>query len=230
MKSGEVQKQFNLVSKEYDENRRKFIPCFDDYYDLTTDFIAKSLEKTPSKIIDLGAGTGLLTSFYFKHFSESEYLLTDIAVEMLKVSQKRFANLHNVKYKVCDYSKDFPLKDGEGADLIISALSIHHLENEEKKSLFKKVFQNVEEGGVFVNYDQFCAEDKNINEKIEKYWIDQIKASGISDTEYQRWLERKKLDRECTVEEEIKWLKEASFSAVENIYLSGKFGVILAKK
>ena len=104
------------------------------------------------------------------------------------------------------------------------------LENEEKKSLFKKVFQNVEEGGVFVNYDQFCAEYNNINAKIEKYWIDQIKSSGISDTEYQRWLERKKLDRECTVEEEIKWLKEAGFSAVECIYFSGKFGVILAKK
>lgn len=230
MKSGEVQQQFNLVSKEYDENRRKFIPCFDDYYELTTDFVAKSLEKTPSKIIDLGAGTGLLTSFYFKHFSESEYLLSDIAEEMLKVAEKRFENLQNVKYIVCDYSKDFPLKDGERAELIISALSIHHLENEEKNSLFQKVFQHIEEGGVFVNYDQFCVEDKGLNAKIEKYWIDQIQASGISDTEYQRWLDRKKLDRECTVQEEIKWLKEAGFSAVECIYFSGKFGVILAKK
>ncbi|MCR5494539.1 MAG: class I SAM-dependent methyltransferase [Treponema sp.] len=230
MKSGEVQQQFNLVSKEYDENRRKFIPCFDDYYELTTDFVAKSLEKTPSKIIDLGAGTGLLTSFYFKHFSESEYLLADIAEEMLKVAKKRIENLQNVKYIVCDYSKDFPLKDGERAELIISALSIHHLENEEKNSLFQKVFQHIEEGGVFVNYDQFCVKDKGVNAKIEKYWIDQIQASGISDTEYQRWLERKKLDRECTVQDEIKWLKEAGFSAVECIYFSGKFGVILAKK
>lgn len=230
MKSGEVQQQFNLVSKEYDENRRKFIPCFDDYYELTTDFVAKSLEKSPSKIIDLGAGTGLLTSFYFKHFSESEYLLADIAEEMLKVAEKRFENLQNVKYKFCDYSKDFPLENGERAELIISALSIHHLENEEKKSLFQKVFQHVEEGGVFVNYDQFCVEDKGVNVKIEKYWIDRIQASGISDTEYQRWLERKKLDRECTVQEEIMWLKEAGFSAVECLYFSGKFGVILAKK
>jgi len=33
-----IQEQFNLVAKEYDENRRHFIPCFDDYYNGATDF------------------------------------------------------------------------------------------------------------------------------------------------------------------------------------------------
>lgn len=36
-----VKVQFNRVAREYDENRRKFISCFDDYYIGTTDFIAK---------------------------------------------------------------------------------------------------------------------------------------------------------------------------------------------
>ena len=27
-----IQTQFNLIAKAYDENRRKFISCFDDYY------------------------------------------------------------------------------------------------------------------------------------------------------------------------------------------------------
>lgn len=58
-----VQEQFNLIANEYDENRRKFIPCFDDYYISSTDFAAKSLEKTPNLIFDLGSGTGLFPSF-----------------------------------------------------------------------------------------------------------------------------------------------------------------------
>ena len=27
----DIQKQFNLIANEYDKNRRKFIPCFDDF-------------------------------------------------------------------------------------------------------------------------------------------------------------------------------------------------------
>ena len=40
-----IKEQFNLIAREYDENRRKFIPCFNDYYVSATDFVAKSLEK-----------------------------------------------------------------------------------------------------------------------------------------------------------------------------------------
>lgn len=35
----EIEEQFNKIAKEYDENRRKFISCFDEFYLKTTDFI-----------------------------------------------------------------------------------------------------------------------------------------------------------------------------------------------
>lgn len=38
-----IQDQFNMIAKEYDENRRKFIPCFDDYYVSVTDFAEEML-------------------------------------------------------------------------------------------------------------------------------------------------------------------------------------------
>lgn len=58
-----IGEQFNAVAKEYDGNRRKFIPCYDGYYIQTTDFLAKTLGFAPSEIFDLGAGTGLLSSY-----------------------------------------------------------------------------------------------------------------------------------------------------------------------
>lgn len=45
-----IENQFNLVAKEYDENRRKFISCFDDYYYSTTDFLAKSISERKSSL------------------------------------------------------------------------------------------------------------------------------------------------------------------------------------
>lgn len=38
-----IEEQFNLIAEEYDSNRRRFIPCFDDYYDSTTKFIVSAL-------------------------------------------------------------------------------------------------------------------------------------------------------------------------------------------
>lgn len=222
-----VQEQFNLIAKEYDENRRKFIPSFDDYYISSTDFAAKSLRAKPNLIFDLGSGTGLLPSFWFKHFPDAKYVLVDLAEEMLAVAKKRFENLSNVEYKILDYSKELPMGK---PDLVISALSIHHLEHEAKKNLFKKIYDALDENGTFINYDQFCSEDLEMNKKIEEYWTEQIKSSGISEKEYGRWQDRKKLDRECSVRQEIEWLKQAGFKSAECIYLNGKFAVIMAGK
>ena len=43
-----MQEQFNKVAEEYDKNRRKFIPCFDDYYENSTAFIASAMRSLSS--------------------------------------------------------------------------------------------------------------------------------------------------------------------------------------
>ena len=158
-------------------------------------------------------------------YIRSDYFPTNS--EMLEIAKERFKGCSNVNYEVLDYSKELP---AQNADLVISALSIHHLEHEQKKNLFKSIYEKLPENGYFVNYDQFCVEDKFLNQQIEEYWIQEIINSGISETEYERWLDRKKLDRESTINEELSWLKQAGFKMTECIYSKGKFAVLLAGK
>ena len=96
-----IEKQFNLIAEEYDSNRRKFIPCFDDFYKNTTEFIVSNIEK-PKQIVDLGAGTGLLIYFWYQQCPDSKYVLVDIADEMLNVARKRFEVLktYHIKPKI----------------------------------------------------------------------------------------------------------------------------------
>lgn len=117
----DIDEQFNVIAKEYDINRKRFIPCFEDYYESTTKFLTSNI-KAPKRVLDLGAGTGLLTSFWYKYFPESEYVLVDIADKMLEVAKERFSGLENVSYQVLDYAKELP---DEAFEIIISALSIH---------------------------------------------------------------------------------------------------------
>ena len=221
-----IQEQFNLVAEEYDSNRKRFIPCFDDYYENTTKFIAANIIR-PKRILDLGAGTGLLSYFWYKHFPKSEYVLVDIADEMLNVARKRFSGLENVDYQVLDYSKEFP--NGK-YDIITSALSIHHLENKKKRELFANIYNSLPDGGVFINYDQFCAGSDKMNTWFDSYWENHLENSGLTTKDIELWKERRKLDRECSVEEEIDMLHKCNFSEVKCIYSNQKFSVIVAVK
>ena len=221
-----IEEQFNLIAKEYDVNRKKFIPCFDDYYENTTKLIASCID-APKRVLDLGAGTGLLTYYWFKECKTAEYVLVDIAEEMLDVSKKRFAGLDNVSHQVMDYIKQLP--DGK-FDAIISALSIHHLDDRQKNELFCRIYESLPAGGIFVNYDQFCAGTTMMNRWFDSYWEKQLYTSGLTDRDIELWKERRKLDRECSVEKEVEMLQQCTFADVKCLYSYHKFSVIIAVK
>lgn len=222
----DIEKQFNLIAEEYDVNRRKFIPCFEDYYESTTEFISTGFNE-PKRILDLGAGTGLLSYYWYKQFPKSEYVLVDVAEEMLKIAQKRFNGINTVSYQTLDYSKSLP-KDN--FDTIISALSIHHLEHEDKAKLFASIYDKLPVGGIFANYDQFCAGQSDMNKWYDSYWEKHLMNSGLTAHDIELWQERRKLDRECSVEQEIDMLNNCKFKVVKCVYSYQKFSVIVAIK
>lgn len=218
--------QFNSDAKAYDSKRRIFIPCFDDYYMNSTKFIASIINK-PNRVLDLGAGTGLLTSFWHNEFPKANFVLDDISVEMLNVAKERFSDTQNVDYVVNDYNKALP----EGNfDAVISALSIHHLDNAEKQSLFNRVFEVLPKGGVFANYDMFNADTKEMTDQYNRYWENAVLCSSLPPEDIEHWQRGRSIDKECSVNEEIAMLKNAGFKNVNCIYSSIKFGVILAIK
>ncbi|MCX4362303.1 MAG: class I SAM-dependent methyltransferase [Clostridia bacterium] len=166
MEAKEIAVQFNGIAKKYDENRRKFIPCFDDFYFGATRFLADCISR-PKSVLDLGAGTGLLSYYWYGCFPDSRYTLVDIAEDMLQIAKERFLGLENVNFEFLDYSLGLPKQE---FDVVISALSIHHLENDEKDKLFKNIYDKLPSGGIFVNYDQFCAGSETLNRWYDTYW------------------------------------------------------------
>lgn len=221
-----IEEQFNKIAREYDQNRRKFIPCFDDFYGGAVDFLTAG-RVSPKCIADLGAGTGLLTSYWYRHFPESDYILTDIAEDMLGIAKERFAGCENVSFEVSDYTKALPSAE---TDVIISALSVHHLTDDGKIALFENIYKKLPKGGLFANHDQFCGENSISSAAFDSYWESLLYRSGLTENDISLWRERRKLDKECSAERELEMLRSCGFESVSLIYSSLKFSVIAAVK
>ncbi|MCO5383427.1 MAG: class I SAM-dependent methyltransferase [Methanosarcina barkeri] len=91
--------------------------------------------ETP-RILDVGAGTGLLSGFLMEKYPKASFTLIDLSEKMLEIAKDRFRSSSNVKYIIGDYSKYGFV---EKYDLVASALSIHHLEDNEKRIFIKKL-------------------------------------------------------------------------------------------
>ena len=121
--------QFNAHAANYDSQRKLFIPCLEDYYRSGIIYLSSQKFK---KILDLGAGTGLLSQYLYEFFPKAKYTLVDISDKMLSIAKGRFHHLPNFEYLFEDYSKELPKAK---YDLIASGLSIHHLDEEKRYGL-----------------------------------------------------------------------------------------------
>jgi len=221
----EIQRKFDDISQKYDGQRKKFIPCFDDFYGVSVS--AASIDTENPNILDIGAGTGLLSAFLMERYPDASFTLIDLSEKMLDIAKSRFKGKSNVKYIVADYSK---YSFVEKYDLVVSALSIHHLEDEEKKRIYKKSYSLLKKNGIFINADQVYGETPFIENLNKNIWRHYIENSGLSEEEILAGYERIKLDKESTLDQQMDWLKEAGFCDVSCVYKFYHFAVMFGRK
>jgi tRNA (cmo5U34)-methyltransferase len=142
---------------------------------------------------------------------------------MLDQAKNSLDKLSNkFSYLVANYSN---LELSGSFDVVISALSIHHLTGEEKKSLFKKIFTNLNNGGIFINADQVQGETVEIETKYREVWLRQVQENGIGKSELEAALERMKEDKMSLLSSQLQWLNQAGFEEVNCWYKNYSFVV-----
>ncbi|WP_419175945.1 class I SAM-dependent methyltransferase [Desulfosediminicola sp.] len=226
-----VQSVFNKYAGQYDQSRKKLIPCFDDYYQTMLEVIPFG-QDSALEVLDLGAGTGLVAGLVADNYPGARITLVDIAGEMLAKARNALAGYdNNFEFVTADYVAGESFGPVErGFDLIISSLSIHHLEDETKSNLFRKIFANLKPGGVFVNADQALGETEAIEKVNHNKWLEQARALGATEQELAASLERMREDRMAPLDDQLQWLREAGFAEVTCWYKNYSFIVYSGMK
>lgn len=222
-----IKQAFDDGARDYDAARKQLIPCFDDFYGTAVELIPFS-KNDKIKVLDIGAGTGLFASLVTEKYKKAELTLYDVSGKMLEEAKKRFESSDlEIKYVEKDYFKE----EIEGEyDLIISALSIHHLSHSEKQKLFSKLFSVLKESGIFINADQALGESPEIEKAYQTFWLEKVKENDVSEASLSSALERMKEDQMSTLSDQLKWLKQANFSEVNCWYQNYSFVVYSGRK
>lgn len=220
-----VKEKFNAHASEYDQQRKKIIPCFHDFYSIPISLLEPTNE-APS-VLDIGAGTGLFSAFVKEKFPNAKLTLIDLSEKMLDIAKKRFKGEENIEYLIADYTQ---YQFTKTYDIVISSLSIHHLSGAEKKKLYATVFSILNEGGVFINADQVLGHTPFIDSIYKNDWSRKIEKSGLTEEEVQAAYERTKLDDMSTLEDQLNWLKIGGFQDVDCIYKYFNFVVLYGRK
>lgn len=223
-----VEQKFDKYSADYDEARRQLIPCFDEFYGTVMSLVDKLNIHAP-RILDLGAGTGLLSRMIAAHMPEASFHLVDISSGMLDVALSHPV-FHSRKVKLSKLDlNDVCELEGE-YDIVVSSLAIHHLSSLEKEKLFSNVFVLLANGGVFVNADQVLGDTADIEDMYRKEWLKTVRKNGVEEKDLLAALDRMKEDKMDKLSDQLRWLGDARFIDIHCWYKNYSFCVYSASK
>ncbi|MET8268428.1 methyltransferase domain-containing protein [Micromonospora arida] len=219
---------FDALAGTYDEARRRLIPCFDAFYGTAVQVAAPPLRaalaagRTP-EVLDLGAGTGLLSLLLSAAVPGVRLTLVDGAPAMLARATDQL-DARSVPHRTVRADLADELPPGR-YDAVVSALAIHHLDDAGKRALYRRAAAALAPGGVFVNAEQVAGPTPELDRRYDEVWMQRITELGASPDEIAGSRERMRHDRPATVADQCQWLAEAGLVDVDCYFKEWRFAV-----
>jgi tRNA (cmo5U34)-methyltransferase len=214
---------FDATASSYDRDRSRLIPGCDTFYRWAIELIPPRAKR----ILDLGAGSGLLSVLIRDRFPDSTIHLMDFSEAMLELARARLGDGPRIEYRQADYVND---RWPEDLCAVVSSLSIHHVEDDCKQAVFRRAFAALKPNGVFINADQFAGPTPELDMRYKALWLEQVRAAGASEQQIADSLYRKREDRCAPVEDQLDWMRQAGFADVDCWYKENCFAVLSGTK
>jgi tRNA (cmo5U34)-methyltransferase len=132
--------------------------------DVAEAMLLQALPAGLERFVDIGTGDGRLIGLIRERHPDARALGLDFSEPMLARARERFAG--DPLVELCEHDLAQPLAFQGPVDAVVSALAIHHLEDERKQALFGEVHALLKPGGVFVNLDLVSAASARQHERF----------------------------------------------------------------
>lgn len=226
-----VRETFERLSSDYDARFPKIIPRYAEFHAVIAQRVA---EQEPPRgvggaFVELGSGTGELSRRLLQTSPDLRLHCVDVSRAMIERAREKLAAwTGRVSFEVADIRQASLPELAAGA---ASALAVHHLDGDEKRELFHRLFRALAPGAVLVLGDAVEGESAYYVGYYTRRWVDHMRASGMDEEEIQTVLDdHRRNDRLSRLGEQMRWLREAGFERVECIWKHFLLAVVAAEK
>jgi tRNA (cmo5U34)-methyltransferase len=224
MQASSASELFEHFAETYDAGRRKLIPPFDAFYGTAVEAACLHLEPAANlAVLDIGAGTGLLTARLAAALPNARFTLLDASPAMLEHAPERlgthWARCTTVIGDALDALPDGPF------DAVVTALAVHHLDDAGKAELYRRILERLRPGGVFVNAEQVAGPTAALDALYVDRWLLHTRECGATDEDHAEAAVRMSMDLPAPVEAQCAWLRDAGFVEVDCFFKQWRFAV-----
>ncbi len=203
---------FNGIENEYERMIVQIVPSFRDFFGSVLSLIPGG----PVRVLELGSGTGFVTAMLRAQNNEAEITCIDLSPGMLEVAKKK-PELSGVEFITGDFRESWGTG---GYDVVLTTLCLHHLPDEDRAHVLKKISHSLNDGGIFINGDVFAAESEKEELLNMAWWHNAMLQNGFSDDEADAMIQ-KRTDNAAyldTVSGYAEKLEAAGFGKIINPY------------
>lgn len=211
-KSEEVARTFAVESQQREQRRREQLTLLG----LLLPFKADD-EFT---FLDLGAGTGAASRALLGEYSRATAILAEFSPQMTAEGQRSMAPYAG-RFRYVDFdmlASDWNALGVASFDAAVSALSIHHLPDARKRTLFAEIFAHLQPGGWYVNFDPVRAPDVDIEAEWERV-NDRLDPEAEGKRKHRSEQEEARHENHVRymlpLEPQLAWLREVGFKKVD---------------
>jgi tRNA (cmo5U34)-methyltransferase len=212
----EMREFFDLVADGYDEHMKEVLKDIKGYYKRLASPITSTEE--PVNVISLGCGTGIELSEVFAKCPNAHVTCVDISEEMLRLLEIKFKDHERQITLIRDSYETLDLSE-KTYDYAVCALCLHHYEYDRKILLYRRIYDSLKPGGIFIEGDFVVTPDEE-REYLEEYKKLVEKDGKIATGTYH-------VDVTNCAATELKVLTDAGFKKVDVIYKDGNEAVFV---
>ncbi len=226
-----IEKQFEFdekIASVFDDMLERSIPFYREVVSLICSVVALHVEEN-STVIDLGCSTAnTLLALHGKCQSGVKYIGYDNSEAMLEQARRKIeAYGANIDLKLADILEvELPRND-----VVVANYMLQFIRPLQRDIFIKKVFDSLNENGIFIFSEKIIYEDKKLNKKMIDIYYDFKKKQGYSEFEISQ--KREALENVLipySEDENKNLILKSGFKNVETLFKWGNFVTFLAMK
>ncbi|MCF8567473.1 class I SAM-dependent methyltransferase [Alicyclobacillus tolerans] len=225
------------TAKRWDGNTTRANPLRTEQLDILLTLLENSVQ-LHSWILDLGYGSGQIEELVFERIPHAKVVGVDNSDAMMTLAKNRLA----------EYSEKFVSVKGDLSRLdslelpactyghVIAVQSLHHLSREQMQAAYRRIYDLLEPGGLFVLLDRMRVETFALWSLYRELWKRQDKLhdttvashEGATFQDHER-IVRDRGDFPALLDDHLVWLRQAGFEAA-CLHAHGNRALIAGKK